>query len=115
MDLTQFIVYRVYISRQLTSIPYMVEFLSSRTIARGETVPDTFSYPRAFLAPIVLMTCLAGCVTVACDPDDPTFGKDCYECTREATIEAEHTQDGRSRIMEQTEHCLRERGYTKKK
>ena len=67
------------------------------------------------LAPIVLMTCLAGCVTVACDPDDPTFGKDCYECTREATIEAEHTQDGRGRIKEQTERCLRERGYTKKK
>lgn len=71
--------------------------------------------PRAFLAPVVLVTCLTGCVTVACDPDDPTFGKDCYECTRQATFEAEQASDGHRSIKEETEHCLRERGYTKKK
>jgi len=65
---------------------------------------------------------LAGCVTVACDPDDPKYGKDCYECTRKATLDArkvEPDKDSRIRIEDQvrerTEECLRERGYMKQK
>ena len=71
-----------------------------------------------FLALVMLMTLLAGCVTVACDPDDPKFGKDCYECTRKATLEAQqadpHTGSPIS-IKERTEWCLRDRGYVKQK
>jgi hypothetical protein len=40
-----------------------------------------------FLGFVILANVLTGCVTVACDPDDPKFGKDCYECTRKATLE----------------------------
>jgi hypothetical protein len=69
----------------------------------------------AFLMLPVLLSCLAGCVTVACDPDDPTFGKDCYECTRKAKLEAEHAAADGDSVKDLTEHCLRERGYTKKK
>ena len=71
-----------------------------------------------FLELVILMTLLAGCVTVACDPDDPKFGKDCYECTRKATLEAQqadpHTGSPIS-IKERTEWCLRDRGYVKQK
>ena len=71
---------------------------------------------------VIVATVLTGCVTVACDPDDPKFGKDCYECTRKATLEARQvnpdtgsrvsTQD---QIKDRTEECLRERGYIKQK
>jgi len=67
---------------------------------------------------VILTTLLAGCVTVACDPDDPKFGKDCYECTRKATLEAQqadpHTGSPTS-IKDRTEECLRDRGYVKQK
>jgi hypothetical protein len=70
------------------------------------------------LAFVILMTLLAGCVTVVCDPDDPKFGKDCYECTRKATLEAQqadpHTGSPIS-IKDRTEWCLRDRGYVKQK
>jgi len=62
---------------------------------------------------IILISLLTGCVTVACDPDHPTYGKDCYECTRRAKIEAERAKDSPSSIKDRTENCLRERGYTK--
>jgi hypothetical protein len=75
-----------------------------------------------FLGLAILTTLLAGCVTVACDPDDPQFGKDCYECTRKATLEVrkvEPDKDSRISIKDQikdrTEECLRERGYIKQK
>ena len=42
----------------------------------------------AFLGLMTLATLLAGCVTVACNPDNPQSGKDCYECTRKATLDA---------------------------
>ena len=71
-----------------------------------------------FLALVIPMTMFTGCVTVACDPDDPKFGKDCYECTRKATLEAQqadpHTGSPIS-IKDRTEDCLRERGYVKQK
>jgi hypothetical protein len=76
-------------------------------------VPDTLYH--FFLPPLLLLASLAGCATIACDPDDPTFGKDCYECTREATFEAEHAAAGGDSVKDLTEHCLRDRGYTKKK
>ena len=67
---------------------------------------------------IFISTVLTGCVTVACNPDDPKFGKDCYECTRKATLEAQqadpHTGSSIS-INDRTEDCLRERGYVKQK
>lgn len=67
---------------------------------------------------ILVANVLTGCVTVACDPDDPKFGKDCYECTRKATLEAQqadpHTGSSIS-IKDRTEDCLRERGYVKQK
>jgi len=73
---------------------------------------------RVFLEIFILMTLLAGCVTVACDPDDSTFGKDCYECTRQATFEAQqadpHTGSPIS-IKDRTEWCLRDRGSVKQK
>ena len=71
---------------------------------------------------VILGYLLTGCVTVACDPDDPKLGKDCYECTRKATLEVQpDDQDtGRrlsmkDRIKDRTEECLRERGYVKQK
>jgi hypothetical protein len=66
------------------------------------------------LCVLLLLTVLAGCVTLACDPDDPTWGKDCYECTRKATIEARQAESHGDRVLsikERTEECLRERGY----
>jgi hypothetical protein len=64
----------------------------------------------------------AGCVTVTCDPDDPKLGKDCYECTRKATLEAKQVDPDTGRrlstkdqIKDRTEECLRERGYVKQK
>ena len=73
---------------------------------------------RVFLELIILMALFTGCVTVACDPDDPKFGKDCYECTRKATFEAQqadpHTGSPIS-IKDRTEECLRDRGYVKQK
>jgi len=73
---------------------------------------------RVFVELVILMTLLAGCVTVACDPDDPKFGKDCYECTRQATFESQqadpHTGNPTS-IKDRTEWCLRDRGYVKQK
>lgn len=75
-----------------------------------------------FLGLVILGYLLTGCVTVACDPDDPKLGKDCYECTRKATLEAKQVDPDtgrRLRIKEQikdrTEECLRERGYIKQK
>ena len=66
-----------------------------------------------FLKLIILMSLLTGCATVACDPDHPSYGKDCYECTRKAKLEAERAKEGASSIKDRTESCLRERGYTK--
>jgi uncharacterized protein YceK len=75
-----------------------------------------------FLALVILATVLTGCATVVCDPDDPQFGKDCYECTRKATRAARKVDPdtGRrlsttDRIKDRTEECLRERGYMKQK
>jgi hypothetical protein len=75
-----------------------------------------------FLALVILATVLTGCATVVCDPDDPQFGKDCYECTRKATVKARQVDpdtDSRlsikDRIKDRTEECLRERGYMKQK
>ena len=76
----------------------------------------------AFLGLMTLATLLTGCVTVACDPDNPQFGKDCYECTRKATLEARKVDPDKGsrisikdQIKERTEECLRERGYMKQK
>jgi len=68
-----------------------------------------------YLSFIILTTLLTGCVTVACDPDDPKFGKDCYECTRKARLEAQQDDPSSRIIKERTEECLRERGYVKQK
>jgi hypothetical protein len=68
----------------------------------------------ARLIVLLLMMLPAGCVTAACDPDDPRWGKDCYECSRKATIEAREAESRGGRaisIRERTEECLRERGY----
>ena len=62
---------------------------------------------------VVTTTVLSGCATVACDPDHPTMGKDCYECTRKAKTEAERDKDSHTSVKDRTENCLRERGYTK--
>ena len=71
---------------------------------------------------VMLGNVLVGCATVVCDPDDPKFGKDCYECTRKATTEARQIDPDtgtristKDRIKEQTEECLRDRGYIKQK
>jgi hypothetical protein len=71
---------------------------------------------------VILANVLPGCATVACDLDDPKFGKDCYECTRKATLEAKNVDRDtgnrdsmKDRINERTEECLRERGYIKQK
>jgi len=76
----------------------------------------------AFLGRVILGNLLAGCMTVACDPDDPQFGKDCYECTRKATLEVRQVDPDtgsrlsiKDRIKDRTEECLRERGYMKQK
>jgi hypothetical protein len=75
-----------------------------------------------FLGLVILANVLTGCVTVACDPDDPQFGKDCYECTRKATLEVRRVDPDtdrrlsvKDRIKDRTEECLRERGYMKQK
>ena len=75
-----------------------------------------------FLGLAILANLLTGCVTVACDPNDAKFGKDCYECTRKATVEVRKVApntgsrlSSKDRIKDQTEECLRERGYTKQK
>jgi hypothetical protein len=75
-----------------------------------------------FLGLVILAKLLTGCVTVACDPDDPKFGKDCYECTRKATLEVRQVDPDtgsrlsiKDRIKDRTEECLRERGYMKQK
>ena len=75
-----------------------------------------------FLGLVILGNVLTGCATVVCDRDDPQFGKDCYECTRKATVEARkaHPDTGerisiKDRIKDGTEECLRERGYMKQK
>ena len=71
---------------------------------------------------LLLGTWLTGCMTITCDPDDPKFGKDCYECTRKATLEVQQVDPGKKSristkdlIKDQTETCLRERGYIKQK
>jgi uncharacterized protein YceK len=67
---------------------------------------------------VILATSLTGCVTVACDRDDPKFGKDCYECTRKATFEIQQVDPDTGRRIttkDRTEECLRERGYIKQK
>jgi len=61
------------------------------------------------------MTLLTGCATVACNPDDPKLGKDCYECTRKAKVDAQKDDPPLREINERTEECLRERGYVKQK
>ena len=75
-----------------------------------------------FLGLVMLATLLTGCATVACDPDDRKFGKDCYECTRKATLEVQSVDPDtgtristKDRIKDRTEDCLRERGYVKQK
>ena len=75
-----------------------------------------------YLGLVILTTLLTGCATVVCDPDDPQFGKDCYECTRKATVKARQVNPDsgsqpsiKDRIKERTEECLRERGYMKQK
>ena len=75
-----------------------------------------------FLGLVILENLLTGCVTVACDPDDPKFGKDCYECTRKATLEVRQVDpdtDSRlsvkDRIKDRTEECLRDRGFMKQR
>lgn len=72
----------------------------------------TQGWQRLLILPVMLLT---GCATMACDPDDPKFGKDCYECGRKARAES-HQDDPPMRVInERTEECLRERGYVKQK
>lgn len=75
-----------------------------------------------FIGLLILGNLLAGCVTVPCDPDNPTSGKDCYECARKATLGVQkvdpdtgHQINNKERIKVRTEECLRERGYVKQK
>jgi len=75
-----------------------------------------------FLGLVILGNLLTGCMTVACDPDDPQFGKDYYECTRNATVAVRQVDPDagsrlsiKDRIKDRTEECLRERGYRKQK
>ena len=77
---------------------------------------------RVFLGLVILGNLLTGCMTVACDPDDPQFGKDCYECTRKATVEVRQVDPDtgsrisiKDRINDRTMECLRERSYMKQK
>jgi hypothetical protein len=74
------------------------------------------------LSLVIMANLLIGCVTVACDLDDHQFGKDCYECTRKATLEVRQVDPDtgsrlsiKDRINDRTEECLRERGYMKQK
>jgi hypothetical protein len=71
--------------------------------------------PSLFLSSVSLVALLTGCVTVACDPDDPKTGKDCYECGRKARIDAGQDDPSSRVLKERTEDCLRERGYLKQK
>ena len=71
---------------------------------------------------VTLGNVFTGCMTVACDPDDQKFGKDCYECTRKATLEVQQVDPDtgsristKDRIRDRTEECLRGRGYIKQK
>jgi len=64
---------------------------------------------------VILTILFSGCATVACDPDDPKIGKDCYECTRKARVDAQQDDPGYRIIKERTEECMRERGYVKQK
>ena len=73
-----------------------------------------------FFGLVILGNVLSGCVTVACDPDDPQFGRDCYECTRRATLEVRKAEPDKGsqnsvkdQIKDETEACLRARGYMK--
>jgi len=71
-----------------------------------------------FLGLVILANWLTGCMTVACDPDDPQLGKDCYACTRKATVEVRQVDPdtgSRISIKDRTEECLRERSYRKQK
>ena len=75
-----------------------------------------------FLGLVIVGNLFAGCMRVACDPDDPQFGQDCYECTRKATVEVRQVDPDtgsrlsiKDRIKYRTEECLRERGYMKQK
>ena len=71
-----------------------------------------------FLGLVLLGTLLTGCMTVACDLDDPQFGNDCYECTRKATLEPRQGDPDTGiqlSTKDRTEECLRERGYLKQK
>ncbi|MEO8046922.1 MAG: hypothetical protein ABI684_06505 [Nitrospirota bacterium] len=75
-----------------------------------------------FIGLLILGNLLAGCATVACDVDDPQYGKDCYECTRKATLDARKVDPDKGsrisikdQIKDRTEECLRERGYIKQK
>ena len=75
-----------------------------------------------FIGLVILGNVLTGCMTVACDPDDPQFGKDCYDCTRKATREVRQVKPDtgsrigtKDRIKDGTEECLRERAYMKQK
>ncbi|MEO7861987.1 MAG: hypothetical protein ABIU05_16440 [Nitrospirales bacterium] len=103
-----------------TSERSLFQFPSSGVSAHGWlTMVRTWG---AFLGLMTLATLLAGCVTVACDVDDPQYGKDCYECTRKATLDARkvHPDKGsrisiKDKINDRTEECLRERGYIKQK
>ena len=77
---------------------------------------------KVFHGLVSLATLLTGCVTVACDPDDPKFGKDRYKCTRKATLEVRQVDPApgtrintKDQIKDRTEECLRERGYIKQK
>jgi hypothetical protein len=77
---------------------------------------------RVFLGLVILGNLLTGCMTVACDLDDPQFGKDCYECTRKATVEVRQVDPDtgsrlsiKDQIKNRTEECLRERGYMRQK
>lgn len=87
--------------------------------ARNRGLVRTWGVLPGFMILAILLT---GCVTVACDPDDPQFGKDCYECTRKATLDARKADRDKSsrisieeQIKDETEACLRERGYMKQK
>jgi hypothetical protein len=71
-----------------------------------------------FLGLVLLGFLFTGCVTIACDTDDPKLGQDCYECTRKATVEVQQVDSDTGRrisIKDRTEECLRERGYVKQK
>jgi hypothetical protein len=75
-----------------------------------------------FLGLVLLGTLLTGCMTVACDLDDPQFGKDCYECMRKATLDVRQVDPDKGsrlsikdRIKDRMEECLTARGYRKQK